>query len=447
MKSYDEFKEELLQRKEHRAVIRRNRKMRIITSCVCLALCIALLVASLPGGKPIIPTVQAADLMVEFTPNSVTGKKADDAFRASQTEFALKLFQACCADAYQKSTLVSPLSVMLALSMTANGASGQTKAEMEAVLGMPIHELNQHLYSYVNHLTAAENVKLGIANSVWYRDTENLQVKPTFLQSVADYYGASAYKAPFDDQTLSDINTWVKEKTDGMINHLIDNISDSEIMYLINALVFDAKWQNAYREEQLQDGIFTTQGGKKQTVTMMQQWESVYLIDANATGFLKYYENTQYAFVAMLPNEGISVQDYVNLLTPESLQSLLGSRTAGYHAVRATMPKFSQDYDIALGDILKEMGISSAFDPSANFSEMAAYAGGNIYVSDVLHKTHIEVNSSGTKAAAVTGGIMIPTAAPSQPHVVTLDRPFVYMIIDTQTNLPLFMGTVMSIEN
>lgn len=443
MKSYDEFKEELLQRKEHRAAIRRNRKARIITGFVCLALCIALLVASLPGGKPIIPTVQAADLMAGITPSAVTGREADDAFRTSQMAFALKLFQSCYANDPQKSTLVSPLSVMLALSMTANGASGQTKAEMEAVLGMPIHELNRYLYSYVNQLPASDKNKVTIANSVWYRNNEHLQINPTFLQSVADYYGAGAYKAPFDTGTVNDINQWVSENTDGLIDKILEQIDPGVVMYLINTLLLDLQWWQPYSDEDLWKGKFTGTDGKKKAVTMMRNIQTCpYFYDDNAVGFMKYYDKGHYAFVAILPNEGISVEDYVNSLTVESLNLLLSSQER--ISVNSLTPKFSYDYGINLNRILANMGMPSAFGSSADFSNMTNL---DLAVGEVLHQTHITLDQAGTRAGAAT--IVSAELGGKAPYdvFINLNRPFVYMIIDTVNDLPLFMGTVMSIDN
>ncbi len=447
MKPYDEFKDELLQRKEQRIVTRRNRRARIITSFVCLVLCIGVLIAAMiPGNSPIIPTVQAADLMANIQANNVSGKKADDAFITGQTEFSIKLFQSCFKETPEGNTLISPLSVMLALAMTANGADGQTKAEMEAVLGMPIEELNRYLYSYANSLATTENAKVGIANSVWYRDSEYLHVKDTFLQTVADYYGSDAYKAPFDSQTVKDINGWVSHNTDGMIDQITDEIKEETVMYLINALVFDAKWELPYSDTSLEDGIFTTEDGVKQDVTMMYGKEYRYLADPRATGFIKYYKGNQYAFVALLPNEGISVEDYVNSLDAETLQNTLQNACG---TVNTAMPKFSYDYELTLNDTLSALGMPTAFDGDyADFGPMVTSDRGNIYIGEVIHKTHISVDNEGTRAAAVTVvEISEATIAPSFVYNVTLDRPFVYMIIDTSTNLPLFMGTVMSIEN
>ena len=175
----------------------------------------------------------------------------------------------------------------------------------------------------------------------------------------------------------------------------------------------------------------------------MHGTENTYLRDANATGFLKYYEDHRYAFVALLPNEGISVADYVASLTGEKLTALLSAPQN--IMVQAGIPKFESEYSVLLNDVLKEMGMVDAFDPvTADFSCMGSSEDGGIHISRVLHKTFISVAEEGTRAGAATlveaadGASMI-----GDFKTVIMDRPFVYLLIDTRTHLPFFMGTVM----
>lgn len=440
MKDQKEFKEEMLRRVGVKKA-GKQRRMKIFTVCTSFALCLVLLAVIL-----LQPTaaVKAANLMNGIKPNAVEPIDPDALFSVSQTDFALRLFKACASD---QNTLVSPLSVMLALAMTANGADGQTKAEMEALLGMPIDDLNRYLYSYVNRLPTSEKAKVSIANSIWYRDDPTLTVNKPFLQTNADYYGASAYKALFDDSTIRDINNWTKEKTDDMIDQIIDRINDDTMLYLINALVFDAKWERPYKDStQIHEGAtFTAHDGTEQKVTMMHQLESKYLSDSLATGFMKPYAGSDYAFAALLPNEGVSIEEYVEFLTAEGLQKALNG--AQNTSVFAAMPQFSYDYDIELRDVLRELGMPTAFDGTlADFTPMGKSDRGNLFIGSVLHKTHITVDTQGTRAAAVTKVEMMTEGAYSPEYMVTLNRPFVYLIVDTQTNLPLFIGTVLSIE-
>ena len=391
--------------------------------------------------------VQAADLMEGVKANTVTGKAADDAFAQSQMRLAVELFQSSVLESRDENVLISPLSIQLALAMTANGANGNTKAEMEALLGgeISLEDLNEYLYSYVNNLSSAEKYKLQIANSIWLRDDEGrLQVEKDFLQKNADYYGAQAYKAAFDDQTLKDINNWVKNNTDGLIDSILDQIDDDAVMYLINALVFDAEWQHVYDKSDVYKGKFTNIDGTEKQVDMMHSEETVYLQDENATGFMKPYSGSKYNFAVLLPNEGIDIYEYIEGLTGEELMETLSTPQLGM--VMATLPKFSYEYELTMNDVLKELGMPTAFNETkADFSKLGESSRGNIFIGEVLHKTFISVDELGTKAGAVTKVEMNDESAPMSEWVVNLNRPFVYMIIDNESNLPVFIGLVAAI--
>ncbi len=420
------------------------KKRRIIKAAISLLLT-GIVAVNLTGCTT---QVQAADLMEGVSAAAVSGKAADDSFIRSQMRLSVELFQSSVLESKDKNVLISPLSVQLALAMTANGAAGKTREEMEQVLGgeIPIGELNEYLYSYVQSLPSEDKYKLEIANSIWFRDQkERLTVEKDFLQKNADYYGAQAYKSPFDNQTVNDINSWVKNHTDGMIDKIIEEIGSDTVMYLINALVFDAEWENIYDKSAILDGTFTAISGDKRTVEMMSSKENSYLDDGKATGFIKDYKGGKYSFAALLPNEGVDIYEYMAGLTGEGLLSTLENAQSG--TVMATLPKFSYEYELRMNDVLAGLGMPSAFDGgAADFSKMAKSANGNIYIGDVLHKTFISVDERGTKAGAVTKVEMVDESIPCYEKVVVLDRPFVYMLIDNATNLPLFIGAAMDIE-
>ena len=392
-------------------------------------------------------TPQSEDLMKNITPKGKSGDDVvlTDVSDAAVTDFAVRLFKASLED--EKNTLISPLSVLVALSMTANGADNETLSQMEAVLGMPTEQLNSWVKSYMANLPEAEKYKLSLANSIWFTDDERFTVNQDFLQLNADYFGADIYRAAFDNATCKEINKWVEEKTDGMIKNILDEIPDSAVMYLINALAFDAEWQEIYYDYQVREGTFTTETGEKRETDMMYSEENMYLEDEQAVGFIKYYKNRKYAFVALLPNEGVSVSEYVASLDGEHLNDLLQNAKAAI--VNASIPKFETEYDVEMSDVLGGMGMSDAFSgATADFSKLGHSDAGNIFISRVLHKTFISVDERGTKAGAAT---VIEVGDESavfveDPKQVYLDRPFVYMLIDCETNLPFFIGTMMDIE-
>lgn len=359
------------------------------------------------------------------------------------TDFAVELLQSTDSGG---NVLLSPVSVLSALAMTANGASGETKSQMEAVLGLPTEELNTYLQAYADSLSADKHARCSLANSVWFRDdADHLTVEQAFLDVCADYYGADLFQAPFDDSTLKDLNAWVSDRTDGMIPAILDRIPDSAMVYLVNALAFDGQWASVYRENQIHEGSFTTEDGTEQSAQMMYCQEFAYLEDDLATGFLKYYEGGTYAFAALLPNEGVTLEDYIASLTGEGLRSTLTS--AQPEAVETAIPQFTAQYSTELSGILAELGMADAFDASAaDFSAMGSSPDGPLYISRVLHKTFLALDAQGTRAGAATV-VEVDTGASAPGRTVYLDRPFLYLLVDCEANLPLFIGAVRSLEN
>lgn len=409
---------------------------------------IALLLAfAMALGLTACSQVSANDLMKDVPAKNVDVLPDMDAGAAAAAGFGVRLFQTSMEEG--KNTLISPLSVLYALAMTANGADGETLAQMEQVLGMDIEKLNSYMLAYLDLLPETKDYKLSLANSIWFKDDPDFVVEQSFLQTNADYYGADAYKAAFDEATRNDINNWVKEHTDGMIPEIINKIPDEAVMYLVNALAFDAKWDKEYEDYQIREGRFTTEDGKRQDVDMMHSEEHTYLEDDMATGFTKYYKDRRYAFVAMLPNEGVTVSQYVESLTGKHLRDLLSNPQDV--TVFATMPKFETEYGIEMSEVLQEMGMVDAFDwQVADFSRLGTYNadGMNICINRVLHKTFISVSEQGTKAGAATAVEMVAEGAMEIEEFkeVILDRPFVYMLIDCETNLPFFIGTMMDVN-
>jgi len=417
-------------------------KKRIAAGALLLPL---ILTAALPfSGCATAGAVRADDLTAGVQANNVG---ADVGLAGGSAEavagFAVALAQNSLTGG--ENGLISPLSVLSALAMTANGAAGATRDEMEQAFGLSVPELNAYLHAYLAALPSGDKYQLSPANSIWFKDDGSFTVVPQFLQANADYYGASIYKAAFDDATLKDINGWVRDQTDGMIESILDQIPEDAVMYLVNALAFDAEWQDIYHADQVREGLFTTESGKERQVELMYSEERQYLDDGRAVGFVKYYADQQYAFAALLPNQGLSVADYLASLTGAGLMETLSN--AESVTVNAGLPKFTGEYSLEMSGPLQALGMRLAFDPGqADFSGLGSSAKGNIYISRVLHKTFIAVDERGTKAGAATAVEMEATSAPAEePKTVRLDRPFVYLLIDCETNLPLFIGAVMDI--
>ena len=409
-------------------------------------LCAAMLLCGVLSGCSAPESGRSRDLMDGVTPRTLSGEAVviDGENAVAPTDFAIRLLQASCQA--NESVLISPISVLYALAMTANGAQGETRQQMETVLGLPVPELNAYLKAYMDALGENDAYKLRIANSIWFTEDEHFTAEPDFLQANADYYSAGIYQSPFDDSTLKDINDWVDTHTDGMIDRILEEIPPDAVMYLINAVAFDARWQEVYQDTQVRDGVFTTEDGQTRDVELMHSEESLYLDDDNATGFLKYYADSRYAFVALLPKEGMGVAEYAASLTGEGIAALLANPQEA--TVFAAIPKFEQEYSTELGGILANMGMADAFDPdAADFSGLGTSTAGNLFLSRVLHKTYLAVDEQGTRAGAATAVEVSDAAAmPQEPKEVILDRPFLYLLIDCEANLPLFMGTMLDVD-
>lgn len=404
---------------------------------IIAALLLTALLASCQA-KPALKNSTDLSADVQATPVSTESVALDGNGAIAATDFAVRLFQKGAKPG--ENTLLSPISVLYALSMTANGAKGETRTQMENVLGKSVPELNSYLHAYMKSLPESEKYKLKIANAIWFMD--GFAVNQDFLKTNADYYGADIYQAPFDDSTLKDINNWVENKTDGMIKDILDGINPDSVMYLVNALAFDAEWQRIYEEDQIRNGTFTKENGEKQNIELMYSTERQYLKDERASGFIKYYADSKYAFVALLPDEGVTVDEYVASMSGEKLAAMLSAPQD--IKVHAAIPKFESDYNTGMSKVLSDMGMPDAFGPAADFTGLGA---GHLYISRVIHKTHIAVDERGTKAGAATVVEMsYNSAAVDDVEEVILDRPFVYMLIDCEAKLPLFIGTMTEIN-
>lgn len=391
---------------------------------------------------------KTVNLMQDIQAAEIDSKEPDQTFRSSQYALTANLLQQTDQENTERNNLlISPLSVSVALAMTANGAKDQTLTEMEKVLGgdLKIADLNSYYANVLNTLPNTKQAALYPANSIWIKNAPRISVPQEFLRTNANYYSADAFMSPFNDQTVEDINNWVNENTHEMIPKLIKEIAPNAFMYLINALAFEADWEEPYTENQLGKEEFKPYDGDPFETDMLYQKMGTYLEDEWATGFIKYYADCKYSFAAILPKESksVTIGDYIGMMTAESLQNLLDGRKSC--PVITCMPKFKFSYNTSLVNALKNMGMPTAFEEDlSDFSGLNA-GPGNGYIKDVIHKTFIQVDEAGTRAGAATAVVMAEkTAVEPEPQTVRLNRPFIFMILDEEHNLPVFIGYVMN---
>ena len=368
--------------------------------------------------------VSAKELSSGFSRKASETGEVTEGFAGSMADFSLSLFQKSL-DKEKGNNLVSPLSTLCCLAMIANGTSGDTLDQIESVLHMDMDELNKALYAYTSSLSSDDDCSVNLANSIWFRE-DALQVNDSFLQTNADWYNAQVYASPFDNSTVTDINRWVDKQTDGMIDHILDEIPAETMMYLINALAFDSKWANEYEDSDILDREFHNYDGSTQDVQMLSSSEGTFLSYGGAQGFAKNYAGNHYSFVALLPEEGTDIYDYIASLGGSAWRELWENRT--YDSLDVQIPEFTYSVSMDQTDALAAMGITDMFSPgAADFSAMGTSSLGDLYCSSVQQKTYIKLDRNGTKAAAVTWGTINATSAmePVEPKKIILDRPFV----------------------
>ena len=378
-----------------------------------------------------------------------------DPFTKAVTDTSVSMLKYLSANENDKTRniLISPDSILTAMAMTENGAENNTLLEMETAFGgMHVDEFSQKLSDLNKHLTESKFVSYHIANSIWYKDNEDdIKVKESFIQKNKDLFDAEICREPFTPETVEKINNWVDQKTEGMIKKIIDDLSKDTVMLLINAIAFEGEWAEQYDEHHVSEQPFKNDDGTEQkTVSMLDGIENTYVNIGGADGFIKYYKGGEIAFLGLETPAGKTVDEFIQNLSGNDFVEGYYRRSHQYDVI-TKMPEFTYDYDESLVDTMKFLGIHSAFNelgyPAADFTGIAPPEQ-PLEISDVLHKTHIELDRNGTKAAAVTAVIMDKAASvPKQKDKinVNLDHPFVYAIIDTKTGIPLFIGTVKTV--
>jgi serine protease inhibitor len=363
----------------------------------------------------------------------------DQAFVVSVSDFSWNLFRESVKN--PGNVLISPASVYIALAMALNGSDTGTRTAMLAALsasGLSLDELNETCRDWMALLmNVGHETKLSIANSIWYR--QGFEPDQSFLQRNADFFSAAARALDFNQESaLETINGWVKSKTQGKIDKIVDKIDPAVVMYLINAVYFKAEWQTKFTDKSIARA-FTTPSGSSQATYMHRLGSMDYFKGAGARGISLPYKDGRFAFVAILPDEGTTPQDLLASWSSSQIAQLMAGRIAT--SVDLRLPKFETRFEDSLKDELAALGMGAAFDPDlADFSLMNKSHEKNLYISEVKHKTYCRVDEEGTEAAAVTSVEVSLTSMPVSDCQLYFDRPFIYGIIDTTTGLPLFLG-------
>jgi len=347
----------------------------------------------------------------------------------------------------KKNMLYSPLSIKYALKMLQQGASSNTLVEIKKV----IDNLNISKYQSIKDV-------LSLANGLVMRDEYYNKVNRDYISKLNIDYNADIIKDEFE--SAENVNQWIETRTLGIIKDMLtdDMFEDKDTqMLLINALAIDMEWAEQFDFDDTYGGPFYKDDGEKMTATTMSNTfydnNLKYYIDNAVTTItldLKRYNEIQFEFIAVMPNENLS--GFIEKVSEEQINNFynkLKSASQIKDGVILEIPKFIFSYDLNLKDDLKNLGIQDAFDKyKADFSGMTmeVYENEKLHVSDALHKAEIEFTEKGIKAAAVT---LIRMNAPTStgyertdPLLIKINKPFMFMIRDKITNDIWFIGTV-----
>ena len=341
---------------------------------------------------------------------------------------------------------ISPTSLFMALSMVYNGADGVTKEEIAKVLqieGMPANELNQANASLMNLLhSSSKRVQLIVANSIWLN--ENYHFQNQFAQHNRDYYNAEIQEIDiYDRESPKIINNWVKEKTNGKIEEIVESPLDPDLVtILINAIYFKGDWKYEFAKSQTEDRPFYLADGTTKSILLMTLHEKLpYMENETLQAVsLPYGENNEMSMNVFLPKENIRLEEFKGKLTYENWQKW----TSEFQEKEGTvlLPKFKLEYETSLKNTLQKLGMTTAFTKGANFSKMIQ-EDDPLWISQVKQKTFIDVNEEGTEAAAATSVEMVTeTFNMDGPFHMEVNRPFLITITENKSGHILFIGAI-----
>jgi serine protease inhibitor len=359
-------------------------------------------------------------------------------------QFALDIFRQMAMNTGDTNIVISPLSISVAFGMAWNGAAGVTKSEIGDVFhygDMADSLVNTYYEIMQKSLPLIDSgTTVNLANSLWYRT--GFPVKSSYLQLNQDYFDAEIRSLDFSQTKAKDtINAWVADKTNQRIKTIVDNINSDVVMYLINAVYFKGIWVKQFDAKETSDCMFTEESGKQGKVKMMSMSDTLhYYSDADAKYLDLPYGNGAYSMTLVLPASGKTTTDWLETATPASLTAAIESMTK--QKVEVNIPRFKMECEFGLVPVLKKLGMNIAFTNQANFK---AISDESIKISDVRHKTFVEVTEEGTEAAAVTSIEFMVTSI-QDPTSFVADKPFLFFIREKGTGVILFAGKVGNID-
>lgn len=362
------------------------------------------------------------------------------AFTTATNTFAFDFWKIAEND-IAKNYILSPLSLNIALGMVLNGADGQTRQEILNTLGyegIESNEINESYHQLINKLPHIDsNVTNFTANSVWVK--KELEVKDPFIDNLKKYFSAEVFTRDFTNPAVAgEVNRWANKNTKGKIDNVIDTIEPEQVLFLINALYFKGDWKTIFPESNTKKDKFYGLSGVTNQDFMHVTAEFPYLQNEYFSAAELSYGNGEYAFIAILPNKGMTGE----ILSRLSYDSWAEMTSSFYpRKMEVILPKFTLETDMQLNEVIQKMGISRAFGEDAEFDEISEEE--ELSIDFINQTVFIGVDEKGSEAAAVTNvGFRITTDAITITPQFKLDRPFLFAIVEKSTNTIQFFGKV-----
>ena len=368
--------------------------------------------------------------------------KSEEIIEADQ-QFAFELLGKVNALSEEDNLMISPLSVSYALGMTMNGAAGTTLDAFYEVLhfgDLTNAEVNESYKDLMDQLVRLDDkVEFSIANSIWYK--LGYHVLDEFITTNQTYFDAAVRELDFSDpQAVDIINGWIEDKTNDKIRDMLDYIPSNAVMYLINAIYFNATWKYEFDKSQTREGSFYLDGGGSHPADFMKvKGLFNYTVTEDFSAVEMPYGDSTFSMVVMLPSGESTTDDLISQMDLSYWNTWYENATV--RNVQIELPKFKYGFKSLLNDPLIDLGLEIAFSDGADFSRITS--GADLYISRVIHQTFIDVQEEGTEAAAATiVEIRETSAGGDSTPIFRADKPFLYIIKENSTGAILFMGKV-----
>ena len=335
--------------------------------------------------------------------------------------------------------VISPFSILMTLSMLCDGAGADTREEIIKAIGgeSGFGKLQKELGRYQKQIIRKDT--LSSANGMIIRKNICKDVLPGYLDRVKKFYSGEVFSS---DSMAEDINAWINKNTAGMIPHMLDQVDESTLLSIINAVAFDAEWKEPYERINREKADFINADNSKSKVYMLRSEESLYVENGHFTGIVKPYKDERFSYMALLPENRKRRIDS-KMLSACDLTALFMNRR--YEPVFTLLPEYEFRCGSRLDDYLKAQGIRKAFTDEADFSRISQTA---LKIDEVIQKAYIKVDIHGTKAGAATMTLMRVAGGPPRiPFRVTFDRPFIFSIMDNELCIPVFAGVVNHLDS